>query len=439
MMTSTGTVCGRASAAVRPVHHFAGRHERLLPGRERRRPWRQCDAAKAFIDKVVIKTGSRPACSRARTRASRRRISTVIDPDDEEAGAQPAERDDAAAAVPVRQRDAKQLTNNEDLFPDLTRMVVQRFLVTRADGFNFRTTVYLPSNYKEGHAAAGVLLVLSVASSRRRSSTTAAGGGPPTPSRTTFQNFGSPVQAFLVRLGYAVVEHDAPIVGAAGEMNNNYVDDLRNNLAATIDELDKRAIIDRHRLGIGGHSYGAFSTVNAMVQHAVLQGRHRRRRRLQPHAHAERLPDRAPRPVAGAERISTCRRSCTPNQLTGALLMYHGTEDQNVGTDPINSIRLFHALQGLGKTTSLYMYPYEDHGPIAQGNGARPVGALGGVAGQVREEPGAAQQAGAGRNAEQWQGRRPVTPRKLGSWKFEVRSEERGAEIRPPRSFSDDA
>ena len=54
------------------------------------------------------------------------------------------------------------------------------------------------------------------------------------------------------------------------------------------------------------------------------------------------------------------------NNLTGALLMYHGIHDQNVGTDPDNSIRLFHALNGLGKTTALYMYPLEDHGPATK-------------------------------------------------------------------------
>jgi len=48
-------------------------------------------------------------------------------------------------------------------------------------------------------------------------------------------------------------------------MNNNYVHDLRNDLAAVIDELDRRNLVDRTRLAIGGHSYGAFSTVNAMV------------------------------------------------------------------------------------------------------------------------------------------------------------------------------
>ena len=54
------------------------------------------------------------------------------------------------------------------------------------------------------------------------------------------------------------------------------------------------------------------------------------------------------------------------DQLTGALLMYHSIEDQNVGTAPISSERLMHALEGLGKTASLYMYQYEDHGPATK-------------------------------------------------------------------------
>ena len=52
--------------------------------------------------------------------------------------------------------------------------------------------------------------------------------------------------------------------------------------------------------------------------------------------------------------------------FTGALLMYHGQEDQNVGTNPINSDRLFTALEALGKPAELVTYPYEDHGQIAK-------------------------------------------------------------------------
>ena len=54
------------------------------------------------------------------------------------------------------------------------------------------------------------------------------------------------------------------------------------------------------------------------------------------------------------------------DHLSGALLMYHGEHDQNVGTFPIHSWRLFEALEALGKTASLYFYPYEDHGPATQ-------------------------------------------------------------------------
>ena len=70
---------------------------------------------------------------------------------------------------------------------------------------------------------------------------------------------------YVTLLGYAVIDPDIPIVGPAGRMNDNYVSDLRNSLWAVIDELDKRGIIDRDRLAVGGHSYGAFSTANALA------------------------------------------------------------------------------------------------------------------------------------------------------------------------------
>jgi dipeptidyl aminopeptidase/acylaminoacyl peptidase len=54
------------------------------------------------------------------------------------------------------------------------------------------------------------------------------------------------------------------------------------------------------------------------------------------------------------------------DKMQGALLMYHSIEDQNVGTALLSSERMLHALEGLGKTASLYMYPYEDHGPATR-------------------------------------------------------------------------
>jgi dipeptidyl aminopeptidase/acylaminoacyl peptidase len=163
--------------------------------------------------------------------------------------------------------------------------------------------------------------------------------------------------------GYAIVQPDLPIFGSAGRMNDNYVPDLRNGLVAVIDELDRQGIIDRQRLGIGGHSYGAFSTVNAMVNvpyfRAGIAGDGNYNRTLTPNGFQSERRD------LWEARDTYLQMSpfLNADRLQGALLMYHSIEDQNTGTDPTNSIRLLHALQGMGKTASLYLYPYEDHGP----------------------------------------------------------------------------
>jgi dipeptidyl aminopeptidase/acylaminoacyl peptidase len=184
--------------------------------------------------------------------------------------------------------------------------------------------------------------------------------------KNSFPNFGTRSMEFFTRLGYAVIEPDSPIVGPQGQMNNNYVNDLRNNLSAVIDELDRRGLADRTRLAIGGHSYGAFSTVNAMVHtpffKAGIAGDGAYNRTLTPLGFQSERRDlwEAPNVYLGMSPFLYA------NNMTGALLMYHGYADQNVGTDPDNSIRLYHALNGLGKTAALYMYPLEDHGPASR-------------------------------------------------------------------------
>ena len=190
--------------------------------------------------------------------------------------------------------------------------------------------------------------------------------GAQTFNKNAFPNFGTRSLQFLVRLGYAVIENDSPIVGPAGQMNNNYVNDLRNNLSATIDELDRRQLIDRQRLAIGGHSYGAFSTVNAMVHtpffRAGIAGDGNYNRTLTP------LDFQSERRSYWDAKDTYLHMSplLFANNLTGALLLYHGMGDQNVGTELSHSPRLFHALNGLGKTTSMYLYPFEDHGPATK-------------------------------------------------------------------------
>lgn len=184
--------------------------------------------------------------------------------------------------------------------------------------------------------------------------------------KNQFPRIGPRTIDIMTQAGYVVVEPDAPIVGPSGRMNDFYIHDLRNNLSAVIDELDGRGLIDRSRLGLGGHSYGAFSTVNAMVHtpffKAGIAGDGNSNRTLTPNGFQRE------RRLLWEARETYLEMSpfLYAERMTGALLLYHGADDQNVGTHLIHSERLFHGLNGLGKTAALYIYPYEDHGPATR-------------------------------------------------------------------------
>jgi dipeptidyl aminopeptidase/acylaminoacyl peptidase len=365
MMTSaTGTVSPKSFGGGTPVIISPDGTSVYFQGSSGGGRGANATPAKPFIDKVNIKTAEKTRLFEGENTGITETITTVIDPELKKLVVSRQNATTPPQQFLYDNGTRKQLTNNEDLFPDLTRMIVQRFRVSRADGFSFRTTVYLPSDYKEGTRLPAFFWFYPAEFTSQEQYNGGNDGPAPTPQ--TFPNFGTLSKQFLVRLGYAVVENDSPIVGAAGEMNNNYVNDLRNNLAATIDELDKRMLVDRQRLAIGGHSYGAFSTVNALVNtpffKAGIAGDGAYNRTLTPLGFQTERRDLWQAPNVYLDMSPFLKA----NQLSGALLMYHGMHDQNVGTDPVNSDRLFHALNGLGKTVALYRYPFEDHGPAGR-------------------------------------------------------------------------
>ncbi|MEO7713062.1 MAG: prolyl oligopeptidase family serine peptidase, partial [Gemmatimonadaceae bacterium] len=254
------------------------------------------------------------------------------------------------------------LTENRDVTAEVTRLPRKLVQVTRADGFKFWVNVTLPQNYRAGTRLPGMFWFYPYeyadqdSYDRTRRSF----------NKHKFPSAGPRSMEIMATQGYAVIQPDAPVFGSPGRLNDNYVPDLRNNLAAVIDELDRQAIIDRSRLGLGGHSYGAFSTVNAMVNtpffKAGIAGDGNYNRTLTPNGFQSERRD------LWEARDTYLQMSplLYADRLQGALLMYHSLEDQNTGTDPINSVKLLHALQGMGKTAALYMYPYEDHGPLIQ-------------------------------------------------------------------------
>ena len=320
------------------------------------------ESPRSFMDRVDIRTGDKERVYESSNDGESERITTVLDAD---AGRFVVHRESPTEIGQsyLADGDARtQLTNNIDYTPDLTDAPRERFTVERPDGFRFLVNVTMPPDFQEGEERPAMFWFYP----REYEDQESYDEGARTFNKNAFPNFGTRSIEYLIRLGYVVVEPDAPIVGEAGRINNNYQHDLRNNLAAVIDELDARGIIDRRRLGLGGHSYGAFGTVNAMVHtpffKAGIAGDGNYNRTFTPLGF-----QRERRHFWDAREVYLGMSPFVyANNLTGALLLYHGMHDQNVGTAPDHSPRLFHALNGLGKEAAMYLYPFEDHGPATK-------------------------------------------------------------------------
>lgn len=264
--------------------------------------------------------------------------------------------------VDLAEKVDRQITQNVDYLPDLTDSVQRTVQVTRADGFKFNVRITLPQHF---HGASRLPAFFWFYPSEFENQA-AYDRGLRTLNVNTFRRFRpSSVEIFL-REGYAVVDPDCPIVGPTTAPNDSYVHQLRMNLSATIDALDAAGYIDRTKLALGGHSYGAFSTANAMVQtpffKAGIAGDGNYNRTLTPFGFQSE-----PRMLwQSREMYFDLSAMLHAENMTGALLMYHGMEDQNIGTDPINSERMFATLEALGKPAAMFMYPYEDHGQVAK-------------------------------------------------------------------------
>ncbi len=320
------------------------------------------EGPKNFIDRVEIRTGETERIYEADNDNQFERVVSVLDVDAREFVVSRESPTEIAQSIHVDGSRRTQLTENIDYSPEMTSAPRRRFTVERPDGFRFLVNVTLPNGYQDGTRLPAMFWFYP----REFTDQESYDERGRTYNKNAFPNFGTRSMQYLVQLGYAVVEPDAPIVGKPGQMNNNYEHDLRNNLAAVIDELDRRQLVDRQRLGIGGHSYGSFSTANAMVHtpffKAGIAGDGNFNRTLTP------LMFQSERRVFwDAKDVYT---SMSPffhaNNMTGALLIYHGMMDQNVGTALDHAPRMFHALNGLGKDASMYLYPYEDHGPASR-------------------------------------------------------------------------
>ncbi|MFQ3651603.1 MAG: prolyl oligopeptidase family serine peptidase, partial [Gemmataceae bacterium] len=247
------------------------------------------------------------------------------------------------------------LTDLRDSTPELRQITRKLVIYKREDGVLLSMTVYLPPGYQEGTR----LATLVWAYPREFSDADLAGQTVGLGNRFTTLSGAS--HLFFVLHGYAVIESSMPILGSVEKANDTFVEQIVANAKATVDKAVELGISDRDRIAVGGHSYGAFMTANLLAHSELFRAGIARsgayNRTLTPFGfqNERRTLWQAPEVYWKISPFMAAKKIKTP------LLLIHGTEDNNSGTFPLQSERLFQAIKGTGGIARLVMLPHESH------------------------------------------------------------------------------
>jgi len=249
------------------------------------------------------------------------------------------------------------LTQFTDPAPELRRVTKKMVKYTRPDGVPLSFTLYLPPDYKEGTRLPTVVWAYP----RDFSDADTAGQVSGSPNR--FTTVSGTSHLFFLLQGYAILDDASlPVVGDLESFNNSYLEQIVAGAKAAIDKAVELGVTDPRRVGVGGHSYGAFMTANLL-------------------AHSDLF-------AAGIARSGAYNRTLTPfgfqterrtlweapdtylrmspflsaSKINEPILLIHGAADNNTGTFPIQSERMYTAIRGNGGTVRFVMLPHESHG-----------------------------------------------------------------------------
>ena len=263
--------------------------------------------------------------------------------------------------VDLKQQSRATLTAFKDPAPQLTGLKKELVKYQRSDGVPLSGTLYLPPHYQQGEKLPLIIWAYPL----EYSDPATAGQVRGSPHTFTFLR-GTSMLFFLTQ-GYAVLlDATMPVVGDPETMNNTFVEQIVGAGQAAVDKLDEMGVIDRNRVCISGHSYGAFMTANLL-------------------AHSDLF-------AAGIARSGAYNRSLTPfgfqserrsfweapetymkvspfthaHKINEPILLIHGEADNNSGTHTMQSERLYQALKGNGATARLVLLPHESHGYVAR-------------------------------------------------------------------------
>jgi dipeptidyl aminopeptidase/acylaminoacyl peptidase len=320
------------------------------------------EGSRPFLDRLNLKTGAKARLFHCAERTFERALGFVGDSRStflisHESKTEPANY----FTVDLQSEKRTKLTDFRDPAPQLTSLKKELIKYQRDDGVSLSGTLYLPPDYKEGTRLPLIVWAYPLEYSDP------ATAGQVRSSPYMFTRFFGASELLFVTQGYAVLDDATmPVVGDPETMNNTYVEQISAAARAAIEVLDKKGIVDPKRVGVGGHSYGAFMTANLL-------------------AHTDLF-------AAGIARSGAYNRSLTPfgfqterrsyweavdlytrmspftyaNKINEPILLIHGEADNNSGTFPIQSERLFQAIKGNGGTARLVMLPHESHGYLAR-------------------------------------------------------------------------
>ncbi len=254
----------------------------------------------------------------------------------------------------------QQLTSFKNPFTSIQNVHKEVITYKREDGLDLSATLYLPVGYDKSKKEKMPMILWAYP--REYKDKSSASQNTQNPNEFTYPFWGSPI--YWVTRGYVVLDDAAfPIIGEGDkEPNDTFRPQLVANAKAAIDAVDALGYIDRNRVAVGGHSYGAFMVAN-LLSHSDLF-------------------------AAGIARSGAYNRTLTPfgfqseqrsyweapdvyytmspfmhaDKMKTPLLLIHGEADNNSGTYPMQSERYFNALKGLGATARLVMLPKESHG-----------------------------------------------------------------------------
>ncbi len=255
----------------------------------------------------------------------------------------------------------KALTHFPDYTPELKGITKQLVTYKRKDGVDLSFTLYLPAGYKPGTPLPTVVWAYPMEYNDPSTAGQVAGS----PNRfTTILGYS---HLFFLTQGYAVLDGATmPVIGDPETMNNTYIEQIVASAQAAIDKAVEMGVTDRNRVGVGGHSYGAFMTANLLAHSRLFKAGIARsgayNRTLTPFGfqNERRTFWQAPEMYMKVSPFDYA------DKIKDPILLIHGMADDNSGTFPIQSERMYAAIKGNGGTVRYVQLPFEAHGYLAR-------------------------------------------------------------------------